>query len=78
MFDTLKAFRRLREAGFDEAQAEAIVRVAADRSAARNRAEGYASSRVDEREGRWDPTPWFALFIAACTSIIISAIVIFN
>ena len=76
MFDTLKVYRQLREAGFEEAQAEAIVRFAADRSAARNRAEGCASSRVDEREGRWDPTPWFAVFIAAWASIIISVIVI--
>ena len=76
MFDTLKAYRQLREVGFDEAQAEAIVRFAADRSAARNRAEGRASSRVDEREGRWDPTPWFAAFIAAWTTIIIAAIAI--
>ena len=76
MFDTLRAFHRLREAGFEEAQAEAIARFAADRSAARNRAEGVASSRVDERESRWDPTPWFAVFMAAWASIIIAAIAI--
>ena len=76
MFDTLKAYRQLREAGFEEVQAEAIVRFAADRSAARSRAERCASSHFHKRAGRWDPTPWFAVFMAAWASIIISVIVI--
>lgn len=52
-FDTLSFTRKLREAGFDEQQAEAVVRVIADAQDALVTRE-YFDAKIDKLEARVD------------------------
>jgi hypothetical protein len=52
-FDTLSFTRKLREAGFDEQQAEAVVRVVADAQEALVTRE-YFDTKMDKLEARVD------------------------
>lgn len=52
-FDTLDATRRLRDAGFDEKQAETVVRVLADAQAGQVTREHF-DARMEQLEARLD------------------------
>ncbi len=70
MFDTLRAARQLREAGFEEAQADALVSTFAEGVAAN------LSTKDDLKQLEQRMTIRSGAMVAAATGIIIAAIAI--
>ncbi len=70
MFDTLRAARQLREAGFEEAQADALVSTFAEGIAAN------LATKDDLKQLEQRMTIRLGAMVAAATGIIIAAIAI--
>ena len=70
MFDTLRAARQLREAGFEEAQADALVSTFAEGVAAN------LATKDDLKQLEQRMTIRLGAMVAAATGIIIAAIAI--